>query len=104
MRHRVAHDLPLDLARRAARAALAAYRERFSRFEPGGEWVDDDHATLWFRAGGMRLAGSITVEADGVVLELGVPLLFRPLRDRAIRVVEEEVRRWIDLAARGEVP
>ena len=36
-------------------------------------------------------------------LELDVPLLLRPFRAKAIEVLEQEVRAWIEKAKRGEL-
>ena len=103
MQHSIPHDLPIDLARRATRAALDSYRERFASFDPGCDWPDDDHARVWFSARGLRLDGRIAVATDAVLLELDVPFVFRPLRSTALRIIEEEVREWIERARVGEL-
>ena len=104
MKHRIAHDLSLDLARRATRAALDAYRENFPQFSPGGNWVNDDQADVWFVTPVGRIEGSITVESSNVLLTLDkLPWAARPFRRQAIRIVEDEVKAWIQKAKDGEL-
>lgn len=102
-KHRIPHDLDHPLARRVARRALESYRDQFPELKPGGEWTDPDHARLWFTAPGARLEGRVKVLASAIELELDVPFLFRPFRKQAIRVIEEEVREWIERAKAGEL-
>jgi hypothetical protein len=103
LKHRIPHDLSLDLARRATAKALDTYRAQFPQFKPGGEWTDADHARLWFSPPGSRLEGAVTVQRDAIELELEVPLLLRPFRTKAIAVIEAEVQRWIAKAKAGEL-
>lgn len=102
-KHRIAHDLDHETARRVARKALDTYKAQFPELKPGGEWTDEDHAHLWFSAPGARLEGSVKVLASAIELELDVPFLFRPFRKQAVRVIEAEVREWIERAKAGEL-
>ena len=104
MKHRIAHDLSLDLARRATRAALDAYKESFPKFSPGGRWTSDDSAEVWFVTPVGRIEGVVTVEATAVLLTLGkLPWAARPFRRQAVRIVEDEVKAWILKAKNGEL-
>jgi hypothetical protein len=103
MQHRIAHGLDPELARKATRAALDSYRERFAAHDPGGEWTGPDRAVVWFQAAGVRLEGTVEVGPQEVVLDLEVPLIFRPLRKAALQVIEREVTEWIERARRGEL-
>lgn len=102
-KHRIVHDLDHALARTVTRKALDSYRDQFPELKPGGEWLDEDHARLWFHAPGARLEGRVKVLSAAIELELDVPFLFRPFRKQAIRVIEEEVQEWIEKAKAGEL-
>ena len=102
--HRIPHGLSLDLARRATRAALESYRQRFPDNDPQGNWVNDSHARVEFTAGGRRIAGEVRVDDRDIHLDLEVPLLFRPFRAAAVAVIDEEIREWIARAERGQLP
>lgn len=101
MKHLIRHGLTHELAREATRRALDSYRQRFAAFSPEAEWVGDDHARVAFSAAGRRLEGSIEVGPEAIELELDVPFIFRLLHDRAVAIVEDEVRRWIERARAG---
>jgi len=103
VQHRIPHDLDHALARRVVRLALESYQRQFPQFKPGGEWLSDDHAHLWFTPPGSRLEGDLRVHSDHIDLQIEVPLLFRPFRKQAIRVIEAEVREWIAKAQAGEL-
>jgi len=104
MKHRIAHDLSLDLARRATRAALDAYKSSFPQFSPGGRWTSDDRAEVWFVTPVGRIEGAVTVETSAVLLALDkLPWAARPFRRQAVRIVEDEVKLWIDKAKKGEL-
>jgi len=100
--HEVAHGLSRDAARRAARNALEAYAERFAAYSPSATWLDEDHAEVAFSARGLTLRGRLEVGDGRIRLELEVPLLLRPFRERALAVVDREIRGWIERAGRGE--
>lgn len=102
MKHKIPHDLDMDLARRATRAALEGYRKQFPQFSPGGSWRDDDNADVWFQTPLGRLEGTITVLSSAVQLHLTkMPWSVRPFRRQAVKIVEDEVKAWIQKAKEG---
>lgn len=102
MKHKIPHDLSLELARKVTRAALESYRNQFPQFSPGGTWRDDDHADVWFVTPLGRLEGTVTVLAGAIQLHLTtVPWAVRPFRSQAVKIVEEEVKAWIQKAKNG---
>lgn len=101
-RHLIRHDLDRDLARRVTRKALESYRERFQEYSPAGRWLNDDHAQVQFTVLGRTLTGSVEVLARDVALELEVPLVFRPFRGVALKVIEDEIQQWIVQARAGK--
>ena len=103
LKHSIPHDLGQDLARKVTRHALETYRRNFAEYSPEGEWVDENHARVRFKAAGQTLEGRVEVQADRIDLELDVPFFLRPFRGAAIKVIEDEIRSWINRARRGEL-
>ena len=103
MKHTVTHDLPLDLARKAADAALNAYANRFAEYEPRVSWTSDSSAEVAFSAKGVTLKGTFSILADRIEMEMEVPLLLRMFRQKALDVVEGEIVAWIQKAKAGQL-
>lgn len=103
MKHSVPHDLPPDLARKAADAALQAYRARFPDYSPQVTWDGDRTAHVEFRAKGLSMRGVFEILDDAVTMDMDVPLLLRPFRSKALEVVEQQIREWIGRAKSGEL-
>jgi hypothetical protein len=103
MKHSVSHDLGKEAAKQAVLAAFAAYRERFAKYDPTATWTSDDRADVSFTAKGITLKGVVQVHAGSVDLDVDIPFLLRPFKDKALGAVEREVGRWIDKARRGEL-
>jgi hypothetical protein len=102
MKHLIPHDVDRALARLATRAALKGYRARFPQFSPGGSWRDDDTAEVWFQTPVGRIEGLVTIKDNGVQLHLTkLPFAARVFRRQAIKIVEDEVKVWIDKAKKG---
>lgn len=103
MQHSIPHNLEHAVARRATRHALDTYKARFAEYNPQGRWKNDDEAVVSFEVAGKRLEGAVAVRARSIDLELDVPLVFRPFRSLAMKVIEDEIQVWIDKARRGEI-
>lgn len=103
MKHSIPHSLSHELARKATQVALESYRKRFSEYQPTGEWLSPDRATVRFVVMGKTLAGTVDVLPKHIDLELDVPLVFRPFRSAAMNVIETEIKAWIAKAQKGEL-
>lgn len=103
MKQRIEHGLDQETARRVARAAADSYTTRFERFQPQVTWLGDDRAALSFNARGIHISARLELEPGAIVVDIDVPLLLRPFKGRAQQVVERELQKWTDKAARGEV-
>ncbi|MCB9777638.1 MAG: polyhydroxyalkanoic acid system family protein [Alphaproteobacteria bacterium] len=101
MNHAIPHGLSHELAREATRHALDSYRIRFPQVSPQGDWVSPDEARISFTVAGTTLRGKVVVTDREIQLELDVPLVFRPFRKRALELIENEVRGWLDRAREG---
>ena len=103
MKHEVAHDLSIPLAKKAVNKAFEAYSKRFAEYKPTLTWVDDRHAKAGFSVKGITLKGGFEVQEKAIGLELDVPFIFRVFKSRALDVIEKEVRGWVAKAKAGEL-
>lgn len=103
MKHSVPHDLGKDTARKAVIAAFAAYAEKFAQYEPTATWVTEDRANLSFTAKGITIRGVVDVKPASIDMDVDIPFLLRPFKDKALGAVEREITRWVDKAKRGEI-
>lgn len=103
MKHIVSHDLGRDRAKQVAEAAWGSYSDRFANYSPSVHWENDYLANIGFNVKGVSLKGALEVNERDIALDLDVPFLLRPFKGQALRVIEEEIRRWITKAKAGEI-
>jgi hypothetical protein len=103
MKHSVPHDIGKERAKQAAVAAFAAYGERFAKYNPTARWTSDDRADISFTAKGITLGGVLEVKDKSIDMDLDVPFLLRPFKDKALGKIESEIGVWIQKAKRGEI-
>lgn len=103
MKHQIPHDLDVTVAKQVAVRAFEAYQKKFADYSPKIQWVGDRDARIEFRVKGLKLEGSIGIQPRAIELELDVPFVFRLFKNKAVGVIEREVRTWIDKAKRGEL-
>jgi hypothetical protein len=103
MKHSVRHGLGKEGAKRAVVAAFSSYAERFAKYQPVATWTSDDRAEVSFSAKGITLGGSLVIGENTIDLDLDVPFLLRPFKDKAVSAVEKEIGAWVDKAKRGEI-
>lgn len=103
MEHRIEHDLPPELARKAVQGAVASYSEKLAKYSPSVAWRGDDHVDVGFKAKGMTLGGTLKLLPNAVVVDMDVPLLLRPFKKVALEVIETQVKEWVAKAHAGQV-
>lgn len=103
MKHAVEHDLDAPTCRKVTRLALDAYAARYQKYNPQVRWNGEDAAVVAFTVKGMHLEGRIELRSGRVEMDLDVPLLLRPFKSEALRVIDREIRSWIDKQKRGEI-
>ena len=103
MKHTIEHHLPTDMAKKACVKAFESYAERFAKYQPTADWVSDDSANVGFEAKGVKLGGSVVLREGAVDLDMDVPFIFKPFRNKAMEVIEREIREWIGRAENGEL-
>lgn len=101
MKHSVTHGLGKELACKVAKAACESYATRFKDYNPTTHWTSDDSADIGFGAKGITLSGKVTVNEQSIDLDLDVPFLLRPLKGKALAVIEESIKEWIVKAQQG---
>ena len=97
------HDLSKDQARKVAQKAFDAYMEKFSDYNPQANWVQDDEAEVSFSAKGMTLDGRLKLTDEEIEMEMDVPFLLKPFKNKALGVIEDEINKWVEKAKRGEL-
>jgi len=103
MKHVVPHGLGLEKAKKVADAAFEAYKARFPQYKPTAKWVNDKRAEISFSVKGMELEGALEVDDKDIAMDLDVPFLLKPFKGKAIGVIEEEIKTWIQKAKAGEI-
>jgi hypothetical protein len=103
VKHEVAHDLSVPLAKAAVNKAFESYSQRFAEYKPTLTWVSDRTAKAGFTVKGISLKGGFEVGEKTIGLELDVPFVFRIFKNQALGVIEKEVAAWVAKAKAGEV-
>ena len=103
MKHQIAHDLDEGMAKEVATRAFESYQKRFANYHPKMQWVGAKDARIEFNVKGLKLQGTIGILPRAIELDLDVPFVFRLFKNKAVDVIEREVRNWIAKAKRGEL-
>jgi hypothetical protein len=103
MQHVMKHDLSQELARKAAESAFASYRESYGKYNPTLTWLTDTRARVSFSVKGFTLQGTVELQPKAIAFDLEVPFVFRVFKQRAVDIMERELRKWTDKAKAGEV-
>jgi hypothetical protein len=103
MKHTIDTGLDQALSKKAIEKAMEAYSARFADYEPKFGWIGADRGEFSFNAKGVKLKGSIVVRDHQVDVDMQVPLLFRVFQGKAMGVIEEQVKLWVEKARRGEI-
>jgi len=83
--------------------AMEAYSARFAEYNPRFAWVSDDRAEFGFNAKGFTLTGTMVIYDQKVDVEMEVPFLFRVFEGRAMDVIQDQMKIWIDKENKGEI-
>lgn len=98
-------DTNLDKARSkiAIDKAMDEYKKRFAEYSPRYDWTTEDGGEFSFSAKGVKLEGTIRVSDNKVDVEMDVPFLFKIFQGSAMKVIQEQVERWVEKVKKGEV-
>lgn len=103
MKHSVRHDLDQETARKVARHALEGYAKQFAQYDPELSWLGPDAAQVSFSAKGLTVKGKFDLLPGEIAIDLSVPFALKLFQGKAIKVVEQEIREWVDKAKKGEL-
>lgn len=103
MKHSVPHDLGAQRAKQVAEAAFNAYKQRYAEYDPKATWTSDRHADIAFAVKGIHLSGTMDINDSSIDMDLDVPFLLRPFKGKALQVIEDEIRVWIEKAKAGQI-
>lgn len=103
MKHTVVHGLGRDQAKKVAESAWQSYSSRFSEYSPSCTWTNDYKAQIGFKAKGISINGELEVNDKDIGIDLDVPFLLKPFKNTAIKVIEEEIQKWIAKSKAGQI-
>jgi hypothetical protein len=103
VKHTIQTGLDLARSKVAIGKAMDAYKARFAEYNPRFDWTSDARGEFGFKAKGVALGGSIVVHDGQVDVDMEVPFLFRIFQGKAMEVIEDEVRLWVERAKKGEL-
>ena len=103
MKHTIDTGLDKAMSKKAIDKAMEAYKADFAEYSPRFDWTSDERGEFAFNAKGVKLNGNILVLDQKVEVDMQVPLLFRVFQSRAMKVIEDQVRVWVEKARRGEL-
>jgi hypothetical protein len=103
MKHSVPHSLGQETARKVARSAFESYGRRFSEYAPTTSWSGEDQAEISFSVKGFSLKGRIEVKATSIELDMDVPFILKPFQNKAVTVIEREIKEWMAKAKDGSL-
>ncbi len=83
--------------------AVESYCERFSKYGPETQWLNEDEVRIGFRVRGIELSGLLRLLPHAIVLDMNVPILLRPFQTKAIDVIEAQVQSWLQRTRSGEL-
>ncbi len=102
MEHTISHDVGRERAKKATLAAMDSYAAKYREYDPRATWTSDSTADVSMHVKGITLTGKLSIEDREIILTLDVPFLFRPVRARALAIVDREVESWLARAKAGE--
>lgn len=102
-KHSIRHNLTPEMAKKVTDKAIETYSQKFAEFTPTAKWVSPSRNEVSFTAKGIKLKGALELKPGEVELDLDVPFLLRPFQGKAISIIDDEIREWIERANRGEL-
>lgn len=89
------HDATVEIARKGAEAAFAAYSVKYAQYRPTVTWRSPQSFEFSVNARGVHVAGTATLDDGTIAVEMRVPFVFRVLESRAKAAVTREIHGWL---------
>jgi hypothetical protein len=102
-KHVIQHGVTQAQAKQAIETAINVYSRKFPQYQPKTRWPSDSQAQVTFNVKGMTLTATINIHPRTIESEMQVPFIFLPFRGRALKVIEDEIRKWVARAKAGEI-
>lgn len=103
MKHIVKHDLSPELTRKACEKAIERYTAKWQKYDAKATWVSDTHVEVAFSVKGVHPKATVDLEPGQLVMDMHVPLLLRPFKNKALSVIEQVIQKWMTKAKNGEL-
>lgn len=102
MKHAVRHEVTQEQARQAIDTAIQVYARKFPKYQATTRWQGQrGELSLQFR--GKPLSATVEIFAERIEMDMDVPFIFLPFKTQALKLLESEIRKWIDRAKAGEL-
>ncbi|HEX7645521.1 MAG TPA: polyhydroxyalkanoic acid system family protein [Burkholderiaceae bacterium] len=98
MKQAIAHHLSKDEALSVAIDAFHSYEKKYAEYQPRLRWMTRYEAEVSFAIKGMKLKGSIAIDAHKIWLGMDIPFLLLPFKRLALDVIHAEITGWLRLA------
>lgn len=100
--HNIEHDLSLELAGKAGRAAINGYAKKHKQVQ--GRWETPYLYRLQIKAPFNTLTGTITISSQHIAFHIDkVPAMFKGFVGQAVETIDTVVKKWVAKAKRGEI-
>ncbi len=96
--HSVEHSLKTEEVRPLLERALVYYRQRYPAYQPTLTWQDPDNGELRVQVRKQELVVKVSLHPGKVTVEVDLPLYFRPFKGAAVRTLDREVARWLQVS------
>lgn len=103
MKHTIDTGLDKALSKKAIDKAMEDYKARFAEYHPRFDWTGEDRGEFGFKAKGVSLGGRIAVRDRAIDVDMEVPFLLRVFQGKAMKVIEDQVKHWVERAKKGEL-
>ncbi len=94
MKHIIKHSLGKDKCIDTVKSAIESYSSKYSAYSPKAQWKDNV-SNVSFSAKGMSIKGTICVNDNDIEVDLEVPFLLRPFKDKAISIIDSEIKKCL---------
>ena len=97
-KHSIQHDLSPEKAKEVLEKASEQYCKEFYRLSPQVGWESENEMNISFNAMGSPVKAKLVINKNSIDVEMKLPVLFRAFRGQAIKVIDREVSKWIEVS------
>ena len=97
-KHSIPHDLPVEKAKQVIEKAAEEYCRKFKAYSPKTSWSSDNKMAIKASAFGFPIIAELTLKEESIDIAMAIPLAFKSFKGVAIKMIDQEVNRWIEEA------